>query len=52
MLDVSEAVQPAAANLVFGTQPPSRLALWATLFSGIAVLVASVGITSRRRRQR
>ena len=39
------------AKLVFGTQPPSGLALWAALFAGIAVLVASVGITTRRRRQ-
>jgi hypothetical protein len=51
VLHVSEAAQPAAAKLVFGTQPPSGLALWAALFSGIAVLVASVGITTRRRRQ-
>ena len=51
MLHVSQAAQPAAAKLVFGTQPPSGLALWAALFAGIAVLVASVGITTRRRRQ-
>jgi hypothetical protein len=51
VLHVSEAAQPAAAKLVFGTQPPSNLALWAALFAGIAVLVASVGITTRRRRQ-
>ena len=51
MLYVSEPAQPTAAKLVFGTQPPSSLALWAALFSGIAVLVASVGITTRRRRQ-
>jgi hypothetical protein len=47
MLQVSEAAQPAAAKLVLGTQPPSGLAL----FSGIAVMVASVGITTRRRQQ-
>jgi hypothetical protein len=51
VLHVSQAAQPAAAKLVFGTQPPSGLALWAALFAGIAVLVASVGITTRRRRQ-
>jgi hypothetical protein len=51
VLHVSEAAQPAAAKLVFGTQPPSDLALGAALFSGIAVLVASIGITTRRRRQ-
>jgi hypothetical protein len=34
----------------FGAQPPSSLALWFGLFSGIAVLVASIGITTRRRR--
>jgi hypothetical protein len=51
VLHVSEAAEPAAAKLVFGTQPPSDLALWAALFSGIAVLVASIGITTRRRRQ-
>jgi len=33
----------------FGSQPPSRLALWFGPFSGIAVLVASVAITIRRR---
>jgi hypothetical protein len=50
-LHVTEAAEPAAAKLVFGTQPPSDLALWAALFSGIAVLVASIGIGTRRRRQ-
>jgi hypothetical protein len=50
-LQVTEAAEPAAAKLVFGTQPPSDLALWAALFSGIAVLVASIGISTRRRRQ-
>jgi hypothetical protein len=48
---VTEAAEPAAAKLVFGTQPPSDLALGAALFSGIAVLVASIGISTRRRRQ-
>ena len=51
VLHVSEAAEPAAAKLVFGTQPPSDLALWAALFSGVAVLVASIGITARRRRE-
>ena len=49
MLHVSEAAEPAADKLVFGTQPPSDLALWGALFSGVAVLVASIGITRRRR---
>jgi hypothetical protein len=48
-LHVLEAAEPAAARLVFGAQPPTDLALWAGLFSGIAVLVASIGITRRRR---
>ena len=51
LLHVSEAAEPAAAKLIFGTQPPSDLALWAALFSGIAVLIASSGVTTRRRRQ-
>ena len=49
-LHVLEAAEPAAAHLVFGAQPPTDLALWAGLFSGVAVLVASIGITTRRRR--
>ena len=48
-LQVLEAAQPAAARLEFGSQPPTGLALWLALFSGIAVLVASVAITARRR---
>ena len=47
-LHVPEAAEP--AHLVFGAQPPTDLALWAGLFSGVAVLVASIGITTRRRR--
>ena len=50
-LQVLEGSQPAAARLQFGSHPPSDLALWLGLFSGIAVLVASVAITTRRRRQ-
>jgi hypothetical protein len=50
-LQVLEGSQPAAARLQFGSQPPSDLALWLGLFSGIAVLVASVAVTTRRRRQ-
>ena len=48
-LQVLEGAQPAAAKMEFGAQPPSGLALWFGLFSGIAVLVASVAITTRRR---
>jgi hypothetical protein len=49
-LQVLEGSEPAAAKMEFGPQPPSGLALWFGLFSGIAVLVASIGITTRRRR--
>jgi hypothetical protein len=49
-LHVTEAAEPAAARMTFGTGAPSDLALGAALFSGIAVLVASVGFTARRRR--
>jgi hypothetical protein len=48
-LQVLEGSEPAAAKMEFGSQPPSSLALWFGLFSGIAVLVASVAITIRRR---
>jgi hypothetical protein len=48
-LQVLEGAQPAAAKMEFGSQPPSGLALWFALFSGIAVLIASVAITARRR---
>jgi hypothetical protein len=49
-LHVTEAAEPAAARMALGTGAPSDLALWAGLFSGVAVLVASIGITTRRRR--
>ena len=48
-LQVLEGAKPAAAKMEFGAQPPSGLALWFGLFSGIAVLIASVAITTRRR---
>ena len=48
-LQVLEGSRPAAAKMEFGAQPPRDLALWLGLFSGIAVLVASVAITARRR---
>ena len=48
-LQVLEGTEPAAAKMEFGAQPPSGLALWFGLFSGIAILVASVAITTRRR---
>ena len=44
-LQVLEGSEPAAAKMEMGAQPPSSLALWFGLFSGIAVLVASVAIT-------
>jgi hypothetical protein len=49
-LQVLEAAQPAAARMAFGPQPVNDLALWAALFSGVAILVASIGFTTRRRR--
>jgi hypothetical protein len=48
-LQVLEGAEPAAARMEFGSQPPNSLALWFGLFSGIAILVASVAITTRRR---
>jgi len=48
-LHVLDAAEPAAARLAFGPRPPSDLAMWAGLFAGIALLVASIGITTRRR---
>jgi hypothetical protein len=47
---VTEATEAATDRMTFGTGGLSDLALGAWLFSGVAVLVASVGITSRRRR--
>jgi hypothetical protein len=40
----------AAARVKFGPQPPSDLAMWAGLFAGLTLLVASLGVTRRRRR--
>jgi hypothetical protein len=39
-----------AAGQAFGSQRTSDLAMWAGLFAGLALLVASTVITSRRRR--
>jgi hypothetical protein len=39
-----------AARQAFGSERPSDLAMWAGLFAGIALLVASTIITTRRRR--
>jgi hypothetical protein len=41
--------ESAAARQAFGPQPTSNLAMWAGLFAGIALLVASLGVTRRRR---
>jgi hypothetical protein len=49
-LHVLNATTPAAARMTFGSQPTSDLVLWAGLISGLALLIASVGITTRRRR--
>jgi hypothetical protein len=48
-LQVGNAIEPAAARMVFGPPPHNDLALWASLFAGIAFLVTSVGIGIRRR---
>jgi hypothetical protein len=48
-LQVLEAAEPAVARMELGSQPPTGLALWLGLFSGIAVLVASVAVAARRR---
>jgi hypothetical protein len=42
--------ESAATRQAFGAQPLSNLAMWAGLFAGLALLVASVGITRRRSR--
>jgi hypothetical protein len=44
--------ETAAARQAFGPQPPSDIAMWVGLFAGIALLVASVAITTRHRRNR
>ena len=41
--------QTAAARRAFEPEPSTNLAVWAGLFAGIALLVASLGITRRRR---
>jgi len=38
-----------AAGQAFGPQPTSDLAMWAGLFAGLALLVASIVLTTRRR---
>jgi hypothetical protein len=45
-----EDTDEAAARQAFGPQPVSDLAMWAGLFAGLALLVASAFVTSRRRR--
>jgi hypothetical protein len=47
-----DSTETAAARQAFSPQPPSDLAMWAGLFAGIALLVASVAITTRRRSNR
>jgi hypothetical protein len=47
-LHVLEATEP-AAHTAFGPSPLGDLPLWANLFAGIAVLVTSVGLSTRRR---
>jgi hypothetical protein len=48
VLDPEEAA-PRAAGQAFGPQPTSDLAMWAGLFAGLALLVASIVLTTRRR---
>ncbi len=44
-----EDTDEAAAKEAFGPQPTSDLAMWAGLFAGLALLVASVFVSTRRR---
>jgi hypothetical protein len=44
-----EDTDTAAARQALGPQPVSDLAMWAGLFAGLALLVASVVLTTRRR---
>ena len=52
VLDPEDIDSAAATHQAYGTQPPSQLALWAGLFAGLALLVASVFFTTRRRGHR
>jgi hypothetical protein len=45
-----EDTDEAAARQAFGPQPVSDLAMWVGLFAGLALLIASAFVTSRRRR--
>jgi hypothetical protein len=47
-----DSTKPAAARQPFGTQPTSDPAVWAGLFTGLALLVASIYLTTRRRGNR
>ena len=49
VLDQDEA-SPNGAGQPFGPQPTSDLAMWVGLFAGLALLVASAFVTTRRRR--
>ena len=44
-----EDTDEAAARQAFGPQPASDLAMWAGLFAGLSLLVASIVLTTRRR---
>ena len=52
VLDPEDINSAAATRPTYGPRPPSELALWAGLFAGLAVLVASVFLTTRRRSRR
>jgi hypothetical protein len=47
-----EDTEAAAARQAFGPQPTSDLVMWVGLFTGLALLVASVVLTTRRRNHR
>jgi hypothetical protein len=46
---VLTATEPAAARLAFRPRPLGDPSLWVSLFAGVAVLVTSVGLGTRRR---
>jgi hypothetical protein len=52
VLDPEDIKSAAVTRQAYGPQPPSELALWAGLFAGLAVLIASILLTTRRRSRR
>jgi hypothetical protein len=45
----ADSTETAADSQAFGSKPTSDLAIWAGVFAGVALLVASVGVGRRRR---